>query len=634
MSILEAINSPEDVKKLNETELRLLAKEMRQKIIDTVKANGGHLASNLGVIELTIALHKIFNSPKDAIVWDVGHQSYAHKLLTGRLRQFERIRKKNGLSGFPKRSESVHDIFDTGHSSTSLSSALGLLEARKRRGEDGKVIAVIGDGAMTAGMAYEALSNVSPLGLPLIIILNDNKMSISPNVGALSRYLSRLSASVRYQTLRAKLDNFLRLIPYLGPYLKRQIERLKRAVKAIFFKENFFVDLGFEYVGPIDGHNIPVLLRVFEQVQRLNRPVVVHVVTRKGKGYDEAEEDPEAFHGISPSCTEEAQTRPSFTEIFGQSMLDTACERRDVVAITAAMTTGTGLGKMKKMFPWRIYDVGIAEQHAVTFAAGLATGGMQPVVAIYSTFMQRALDQVLHDVALPNLPVVFALDRAGAVGEDGETHQGIYDISLFKSLPNMTMLAPSNAAELRMSLKQALALKGPVIIRYPKAKVECDDETSDTPLVTGRGVFLRKRQKAAALVCALGPMAQAAARVSDRLAGEGFFLDVYSLRYICPIDEPYLAGVCSGYAHVITIEDGVRTGGVGESVAAILARRSINARISILGFDSMPRPQATREELLHDAGLDEAGLYAFIRAKVMEGKGSRLYETIPLAVGR
>ena len=634
MSLLESIQSPEDIKKLKVPELRVLAEEIRRKIVGTIQANGGHLASNLGVIELTIALHRVFDSPKDAIVWDVGHQSYTHKLLTGRVRLFEKIRKKGGLSGFPKRSESAHDIFDTGHSSTSLSSALGLLEARKRSGKDGHVIAVIGDGALTAGMAFEALSNVSQLNLPLIIILNDNKMSISPNVGALSRYLSRLAASVHYQMIRRRIDSVVGSIPRIGNRLLDLMVRGKRAVKAIFFKENLFSDLGFEYVGPIDGHNIPVLLSVLGQVRKLDRPVVVHVVTTKGKGYDQAEEDPESFHGVSPSCPDSPQTRPSFTEAFGQTMAELASERSDLVAVTAAMAKGTGLEKMAKRFPSRVYDVGIAEQHAVTFSAGMATGGMVPVVALYSTFMQRAIDQVLHDVALPNLHVVFALDRAGAVGEDGETHQGFYDIPLLKSMPNMTMMAPSDAGELGAFMRYALSQKGPVVLRYPKARVECGDEACAAPALAGRGVFLRRNVKATLLVCALGPIAHIAARAIDRLAAKGVYADLYLLRFVCPIDEAYLAELCGWYREIVTIEEGAKIGGVGESIASILSRKSIDARVTVLGFGGAPPAQASRDELLRDAGFDEDSLCAIIGSKASDISKERSYETISVAAGR
>lgn len=624
MALLDSIESPGDVKKLKEPELRILAKEIRKKILETVTTNGGHLASNLGVVELTIALHRVFDSPKDAIIWDVGHQSYAHKLITGRAKDFDRIRKKGGLSGFPKRSESIHDIFDTGHSSTSLSSALGLLESRKRQGRNGRVVAVIGDGALTAGMAFEALTNVSQLELPLIVILNDNKMSISRNVGALSRYLSRLTATEHYQSFRRSFDGIVVSIPRIGHGLLELVVRGKRAVKAIFFKENLFADLGFEYVGPIDGHNIPVLLSVLAQVKRLQRPVVVHVMTKKGNGFFKAEEDPEAFHGVAPSCPDlPAQARPSFTELFGRHMADLALERRDLVAITAAMSKGTGLEKMARLFPSRVYDVGIAEQHAVTFAAGLAAGGLLPVVAIYSTFMQRAVDQALHDVALPNYHVIFALDRSGAVGEDGETHQGFFDIPLFKSLPNSTIMAPSCAAEMGSFLRFSLDLKGPVFLRFPKARVDCDEPACEAPIEAGRGVFLRKRENASVLVCALGPLAHVAARATDRLMKLGYPVDLYSLRFACPLDEQEVAQICSRYVAVAVAEEGSKAGGVGESIASMLARRNVSVRLLSLGFGPDLQSQASREELLSDAGLDEEGLLTTLTNLAAETSAGR-----------
>lgn len=632
MSLLENIGSPDDVKKLTLPELRLLAEEMRAKIIETVRTNGGHLASNLGVIELTIAIHRVFDSPRDAIVWDVGHQSYAHKLLTGRVAQFSKIRKKGGLSGFPKRSESDHDIFDTGHSSTSISSALGLLEARKLARREGRVVAVIGDGALTGGMSMEGLSNVAQLGLPLIVILNDNKMSISRNVGAISRYLSRLSASVRYQSVRRKIDAFVESLPGVGHVLFAMIARGKRAVKAVFFKENLFADLGFEYVGPFDGHNIPLLLSVLGQVRQLERPVVVHVVTMKGKGYEKAEEDPERFHGVSPFCPDVCQNAPFFTEVFGEAMIELAEDRGDLVAVAAAMTRGNGLEPMAKRFPSQVFDVGIAEQHAVTFAAGLATGGRLPVVAIYSTFMQRAVDQVIHDVALPNLHVVFALDRSGAVGEDGETHQGLYDIALFKGLPHMTMLAPADSGELKAFLRYAVGLAGPVALRYPKSRVDCA-EADTAPIVEGRGVMAREDPRSTILVCALGPLVYAAARAVDRLAKEGILADVYSLRFVTPIDEAYLANLCCRYSDVITIEDGSVSGGVGESIAAILAHVDDGPRVTILGFSPVPSAQATRDELLRDAGLDEAGIVSAIRNRAAALVGEESRDALSIASG-
>jgi 1-deoxy-D-xylulose-5-phosphate synthase len=641
MSILDRIDSPADLKRLDIRELRALAEEIRQRIIATVTRNGGHLSSNLGVVELTLALHRSFDSPRDAIVWDVGHQCYAHKLITGRRTSFESIRRSGGLSGFPKRSESSHDAFDTGHASTSISAALGLAEARHRLGQGGKVIAVIGDGALTGGMAMEALSNAGQLGLPLVIVLNDNKMSISPNVGALSRYLSRLSATTRYQAVRSRIDSIVRGVPLIGSWLYARMVRGKRAVKALLFKENLFSDLGFEYAGPIDGHNIPEMLRVFREVRALDRPVVVHVVTRKGKGFELAEEDPARYHGVAPMRLSdgkvEARPAVTFTEAFADALLKAAARDDRIVAITAAMAKGTGLEAFRAAFPDRFYDVGIAEEHAVTFAAGLAAGGLRPVVAIYSTFMQRAVDQVFHDVALPGLPVVFALDRAGAVGEDGETHQGLYDIALFRSMPNLAILAPASAAELSLSLDWALASGGPVMLRYPKARCPREEESFSEPIRPGRGVFVR-RSGADTLVVAMGGLVSAAAEASDALlraasagrAGPGAAgvsgADVYSLRFAAPFDEEAFLEAAAPYRRVIVLEEGVSVGGLGEGIAALAARRLPRVSVRAFGFAAEPEAQASRDELLDRAGFSASGISALVReAEAADSSGGRIY---------
>jgi len=612
MSLLDRISGPSDLKGLSISELHRLAKEIRLCIIETVQRNGGHLASNLGVVELTIALHRVFQSPADAIVWDVGHQCYSHKILTGRAARFGTLRRKGGISGFPKRQESEHDIFDTGHSSTAISSALGLLEARMRSGQEGRVIAVVGDGALTAGLAMEGLSNAGQLGLPLILVLNDNRMSISRSVGSISRYLSKLSASVRYQSLRARIDAAVLRIPRLGMPLFSLINRVKRAVKAIFFKENLFVDFGFEYVGPIEGHNISALIDTFLHVRDLNRPVVVHVVTKKGKGLEKAEEDPESFHGLGPACPDipgpgTTSHGESFTTSFADSLIRIAQKDQRVVAVTAAMSSGTGVVKLEERLPQRVFDVGIAEQHAVAFAAGLAQGGLRPVVAIYSTFMQRAVDQVFQEVALAKLPVLFALDRAGAVGEDGETHQGIYDIALFKSLPNLVLFAPADSEEMSAFMDLALTLNVPCMMRYPKAYSQCPPQSVPS-LEPGKGIFMRRRAGAKVLVLAVGPLAYTAAEASDALEKVVLFADVYNVRFLSPVDEDSLSALCAQYEGIVIVEDGVRVGGFGESVAAILARRGVHARIAAYGFERSPLAQASRDELLAKAGLDAKGI--------------------------
>ncbi len=643
MSILESIGGPDDLRGLSVRELYRLAAEIRSLIISTITANGGHLASNLGVVELTLALHRVFATPADSIVWDVGHQCYTHKIITGRFEAFRHIRRSGGLSGFPKRAESAHDSFDTGHASTSISAALGLLAANARLKRSGSVLAVIGDGALTGGMAWEAMSHAGQLGLPLIVVLNDNTMSISRNVGALSSYLSRLSATARYQRLRRLLDRIILGVPYFGPRMHPLVLRLKRAVKAIFFKEGLFADLGFEYAGPIDGHNIQLLCQVFEDARSIRKPVVVHVVTKKGKGHIPAENNPAAFHGISPAVQSSpalrmapgllssdpldpagapAVKRPTFTEAFGQAMLAAAEEDERVVAVVAAMASGTGLAEFQRRHKARLFDVGIAEEHAVTFAAGLAAGGLRPVVAIYSTFMQRTLDQVHHDVALTGLPVVFAVDRAGAVPDDGETHQGIYDIQAFRSVPGLTILAPASAVEVGQALTWALSAAGPTLIRYPKAVCPVERPAFDEPFAAGRGVFVRKSEaEAPVLFVTSGALVEEALFASDACAARGIAADVYHLRFLKPLDTKHFVELTRAYTQVVIAEEGVLTGSVAADLAAAiladdeaLAGRGVSA--IALGFGERPQSQASRAELLAVAGLSAAGLAATALAAV------------------
>jgi len=626
MSILETIETPADLKRLDLKGLETLAGEIRERIVDTISRNGGHLASNLGVVDLTLALHRVFDSPRDAIVWDVGHQCYAHKLITGRSASFDTIRKPGGLSGFPKRSESPHDLFDSGHASTSISSALGLLAARHRRREPGKVIAVIGDGALTGGMALEALSHAGQLQLPLVVVLNDNKMSISPNVGALSRYLSRLSASVAYQRFRAHFDARVRAIPLVGPWIYGMMNRAKRAVKGLFFKENLFSDLGFEYVGPIDGHDFPAMLQVFREVRQLDRPVVVHVVTRKGKGYELAEEDPARYHGVSPLRVSDGKVvaRPAttFTEAFSESLIRYAWADPDIVAVTAAMAKGTGLEEFRSACPGRLFDVGIAEEHAVTFAGGLSAGGLKPVVAIYSTFIQRSVDQVFQDAALQGRHLVIALDRAGAVGEDGETHQGIYDIALLRSLPGVSILAPASARELDLALGWALEAPGTVVIRYPKCRCPREEAPYATAFQPGRGAFVR-RSGSDTLFVAMGGLVANAVDASDILLREGRSADVYNLRFVAPIDEEAFLEAVAGYRRVLFLEEGVAQGGVGETLAGLVSRRLPRVSFSAMGFPREPFPQASRDELMDRAGFSAAGLAE--RVRLAQTEDGRIY---------
>jgi 1-deoxy-D-xylulose-5-phosphate synthase len=639
---LPHIQDPADLKKLNLRELNRLAAEIRETIVSTVSRNGGHLSSNLGVVELTIALHRVFNSPEDKIVWDVGHQCYAHKLLTGRFAGFSGLRKAGGLAGFPKRSESPHDSFNTGHASTSISAALGLLAGERILGGKARTVAVIGDGALTGGLAYEALSHAGQLGLPLVVILNDNKMSISPNVGGLSKYLSRLSMKSKYQSFRRHFDSMAKKLPFIGDIFFDMVVRLKRAVKAVFYTDNFFVDLGFEYVGPIDGHHIHRLIGILEDVRRLERPVVIHVITRKGKGYGFAEDDPGSYHGVasfsvsggiapaghsSGANSPGSVLRPSFTEVFGAAMIEAAKRDGRVTALTAAMVKGTGLSAFKKTFPRRFFDAGIAEEHAVTFAAGLAVRGLKPVAAVYSTFIQRSADQIIHDVGLQNLPVVFALDRAGFVPDDGETHQGLFDISLFRSVPNMTILAPAGEAELKGMLNWALENPGPVMIRYPKARCPVENSALSVPLERGRGVWLRVSSNGAPeedqriLLAFTGSLYAEVLDAADRLEAEGLSADLYNLRFLKPVDEEYLVSILNRYSLAVFIEEGIRHGGFGEYAAELAQRRGCLAAVQVIAAEEHFAALGTREELLVMNGLDGQGIAdRIVSGRILSGR--------------
>ncbi|MCL2804478.1 MAG: 1-deoxy-D-xylulose-5-phosphate synthase [Treponema sp.] len=617
--LLQKIKSPQDIKKLTSRELNLLAHEIREQIVSTVAGNGGHLSSNLGVVELSIALHRVFNSPDDKIVWDVGHQCYAHKLLTGRLDSFPLLRKQNGLAGFPKLSESEHDSFNTGHASTSISAALGLLAAGRIQGSKMHSIAVIGDGALTGGLAYEALSHAGHLGLPLVVILNDNKMSISRNVGGLSKYLSRLSMKAKYQTFRRHFDAMAKKIPFVGNAFFNLVVRLKRAVKAVFYIDNFFVDLGFEYVGPIGGHNIQLLIEVLQDVKKLNRPVVVHVITRKGKGFNYAEDAPDSYHGVGSfsvdgGLADTGGPLSSFTEAFSKSLLSLAEKDKRIIAVTAAMKTGTGLSDFASAFPERFFDVGIAEEHAVTFAAGLAALNLKPVVAVYSTFVQRAVDQIIHDAALQKMPVVFALDRSGFVGADGETHQGLFDIPIFRSTPNMTLLAPASENEMMLMFAWALNdnCTGPAIIRYPKAQCPIEIDAFSLPLERGRGVWVTKGEKRDVCLAFTGSLYSEALEASQSLKNNGIEADLYNLRFLKPIDEDYLAEIMNSYKLTVFIEEGLREGGFGEYAASLALKRNIKTKIAALAaegsFLEEDKALGTREELLAITGLNGKGI--------------------------
>ena len=618
--LLSKIHSPQNLKNLSQSEIIQLAQEIRKEIINVVGKNGGHLASNLGVVELTLALHRVFESPKDAIIWDVSHQCYTHKLLTDRYKDFQTLRQKDGISGFTNTQESVHDFFINGHSSTSISSALGLLTARELNNDSGKVIAVIGDGALTGGMAYEALSHAGQLCKNLIVVLNDNQMSIDHNTGAVSRYLSRLTMTGGYQSFRYKVDKLIDKIPYIGRPFEKFIFRFKRALKGLFLTNNLFVDLGFEYVGPLDGHNEALLEKVLKKVSHLHRPVVVHVITKKGRGYSPAENNPELFHGIGPfqisDGTVETFDTTSFTEAFSQIICQKAQENKDIVAITAAMAKGTGLTSFSIKYPERFFDVGIAEEHAVTFAGGLAKGGKIPVTCIYSTFMQRSVDQMIHDIALQKAHAVFMLDRAGAVPADGVTHQGVFDISLFRPIPDLEILSPVSQNDLKLCFDWAVDKGTCVVIRYPKSSCPTEFPQFSSPVELGRGIFMPctefvienvtekqlEAHKNKILVVLTGGMYPEAQKAVRSVLLEDGYADMYILRFIKPFDESYFLELAKKYYGIVFVEDGVKIGGICEYLKSILAENGI-LNTKLLGFDDKFFSHGTRDEILEAAGL-------------------------------
>ncbi|MCL1817913.1 MAG: 1-deoxy-D-xylulose-5-phosphate synthase [Spirochaetaceae bacterium] len=630
--LLSLIHGPACLRSVPDDALPRLAAEIRRFIIEVVSVTGGHLASNLGVVELALALHREFESPVDKIVWDVGHQCYAHKILTGRRDVFHTLRQRGGLSGFPKRSESPHDIVETGHASTSISAALGILAGQEFLRMRGRVIAVIGDGALTGGMALEALNHAGHLGKRLIIILNDNAMSIGQNVGALSSYLSRLSASSKlYRNLRGALDTTLKSVPRYGDRLRDVVSRVKKSAKAVLYSETLFSDLGFGYIGPLDGHDIPLMREVFRSLADQDRPAVVHVFTKKGRGYAHAEDNPTAFHGITPFSIRDGKVEkkgpPGYTEHFARALCGLGGKNPRLLAITAAMAGGTGLSLFQEKFPARFFDVGITEQHALTFAAGLAAAGMRPVVAVYATFMQRAVDQLIHDIALPNLGLTLVMDRAGLVGDDGETHQGLYDIALFRCVPNIRFLAPASAEELSLMLDYALAAATPVLIRFPKAPCPNAGPEPTAPLEEGRGVFVRRahtapesedcgREGAKVIILSLGALCCEAEAAADLLALAGLPADVYNLRFIKPLDTEHLASVLAPYKTAYFVEDGAKSGGMGELVGALLKEKGLSLAYAHGGAPDAFLPHGSREELLAGCGLNAEGIARAVRELV------------------
>ncbi|MGI6574509.1 MAG: 1-deoxy-D-xylulose-5-phosphate synthase [bacterium] len=617
--LLESINSPEDVRCLSMTQLVQLAEEIRKYIIDIVSQTGGHLAPNLGVVELTLALHTVFNSPHDKIIWDVGHQSYIHKLVTGRREMLPTIRTAGGLSGFPKPEESPHDIFATGHTSTSISAALGLALARDMQGEAYHVCAVIGDGALTAGMAFEALNNAGDLGTNLLVVLNDNEMSIAPNVGAMASYLSRLRSDPAYFRIKEDVEYILRKIPAIGGRVVKTVERLKDSLKYLLVAGMLFEELGFTYLGPIDGHNLPLLKRVLLSAKKIKGPVLLHVLTTKGKGYKPAEDNPDRFHGIGQfdvqtgRAVKNPNAPPSYTEVFGNTLVKLAATDNKIIGITAAMSGGTGMDKLAARFPERCFDVGIAEQHAVTLAAGLATGGLKPVVAIYSTFLQRAYDQIVHDVCMPHLPVVFALDRGGVVGEDGPTHHGVFDLAYLRHIPGMAVMAPANEAELQQMLVTALNHSGPIALRYPRGKGEGVNLLDNPdPITVGKAEILRRGKDATIL--ALGPMVARACAAAEQLSKEGIDVTVVNARFVKPLDEELIIQEAQLTGKLITVEDHVCQGGFGSAVLELLARKNmLNCQVKLLGYGDHFVEHGNRELLLEKNGLTAAGIGQAVR---------------------
>ena len=608
--LLDTINSPADVKALTEEQLVQLAGEIRQLIIEVTSKNGGHLAPNLGVVELSLALHKVFSTPKDKIVYDVGHQAYIHKIVTGRRDMFHTLRQYGGLSGFPKRSESEHDAFGVGHSSTSISAALGMAVARDVKGEDYDVVAVIGDGSMTGGMAFEALNNAGDLRKRMIVVLNDNEMSISKNVGAMSEYLYQLRTGETYNRIKHDLEGWLGNVDFGGDVLK-VLRRIKGSVKNLMLPTCIFEELGFTYLGPIDGHDIHSLIEVLEAAKNLDEPVLIHVITKKGKGYAPAEESPNKFHGTGPFevATGKKIANPNapitYTEVFGKTVIELAKEDENIVAITAAMPDGTGLTPFSKEFPKRFFDVGIAEQHAVTAAAGMAAAGLNPVVAIYSTFMQRAYDSVMHDICMQNLHVSLCLDRAGLVGDDGFTHHGVFDYAYLRSMPNMTVMAPKNEDELRHMLKTAVGMNGPVAVRYPRGSgvgVALSDSLNTLPI--GKAEVLREGSDVS--LWAIGTMVESAMNLAEKLAEQGINAGVVNMRFAKPIDKELLLAHAEKYKNIVTLEEGCLRGGVGSAVLEALNEARLLGTCKVLNF-GIPDEfilHGDKQRLFQDIGLD------------------------------
>lgn len=623
--VLDKIQQWNDIKKLTPEELQTLRREIRRFLIEKLSVTGGHLASNLGVVELTMALHLVCDFPKDKLIWDVGHQSYTHKILTGRKEGFDDLRTYGGMSGFPKRAESPCDSFDTGHSSTSISAGLGYAWARELSGEDYHVISVIGDGALTGGMAYEAMNNASRLKKNFIIVLNDNNMSISENVGGLSRVLSKMRTSDNYTGLKEGVTQSLERIPVYGQRIVDNIRKTKSGIKQLVIPGMFFEDMGIMYLGPVDSHDIGALVRVLREAMQVQGPVLVHVMTKKGYGYPPAERHPARFHGTAPfeikSGLPVKNEKPTYTDIFSTVMRKMGDREEKVVAVTAAMETGTGLKRFHNMFPDRFFDVGIAEEHAVTFAAALAAGGRRPVVAVYSSFLQRAYDQVLHDVCIQKLPVVFAIDRAGLVGSDGETHQGVFDISYLTSIPNMTVMAPKNKWELSDMLKFAVHFDGPIAMRYPKGEAWTGLEEHRAPVALGRCEVIGEGEDV--LLFALGSMVAEAAEVRERLKEQGISAGLVNARFAKPFDREYLKGAAERYRCIVTLEENVEIGGLGEQITGYLSELGYGGRVLRIAIPDAFVPQGSIAILKEKLGIDAVSIAGRIAGVWREIQGDQ-----------
>ena len=624
MSFLERINSPEDLKALSRSELPILASEIRKVIIEVVSKNGGHLAPSLGTVELAIAIHYVFNAPADKIIWDVGHQSYAHKLLTGRREQFHTLRQLDGICGFTRMSESPYDAFSTGHSSTSISAGLGIACAKRLKNDKSKVIAVIGDGSMTAGLAYEGLNQAGDINKNIIVILNDNDMSISHNVGALSSFLSRAFSAKYLQDFKKELKDFLKSLPKVGDDIYQFAKRSKESFKTFITPGMLFEAFNFEYFGPINGHNLNHLIDILNNIKCLNEPVLLHVSTKKGKGYSPAEKNPVYFHGVGcfNADTGESLNKgcsvPTYTQVFGETLFQMAKKDERIVAVTAAMPEGTGLVKFAKAYPDRFFDVGIAEQHAVTFAAGLATEGFKPVVAIYSTFLQRAYDQILHDVCIEALPVVFAIDRGGIVGEDGATHNGLFDLSYLRSLPNMVVMAPKDENELARMLTTSLAHKGPIAVRYPRGDVEgVKIEKRDIPLPIGKGEILQKGNDV--LILAIGRSVSEALAAHSTLAEKGISATVVNCRFVKPLDADLIGALAGEIPRIITVEENVRQGGFGSAVLECLSDLGITGfHLQCIGIPDTFVEHGPQKILRSKYGIDASTIVDTAKRLIIE----------------